>query len=129
MADHNSSLASRLRINVGTITDGAIYGNIATIFADAGFTPAICQSFSIEDIVFTAFNTNPGPQPMLSSHDSVTTATYDLSTSNFNITGIALPDGTDVFFYPSFPVMDLLADELSSINYEFEIGFSNRIIR
>jgi hypothetical protein len=121
-----SDLASRLRILIGTITSGSFAGSIATILADAGFPTNIGQSFSIGDFVFTVYNTTTGPQQMLRTDNSVSTATYDLSNSNFNITGVALPDATDVYFYPSFPVMGLLTYEQISIADEYVIAFDTR---
>ncbi len=122
----DNSLVSRLRINVGTITGGTLSGNIRTILVDAGFPTAIGQSFSIDTIIFTVVNPAGGAQQMLRSDGSVATATYDLTTSAFNITGVALPNGTDVFFYPDLPVMGLRTYEQSSINDEFVIAFDTR---
>lgn len=122
----DSSLVSRLAIDVGTITGGAISGNVRTINADAGMPTSIGQSFSIGDIIFTVFNTASGPQQMLRSDNVASTATYDLTTSDFNITGVALPDATHVFFYPGFPVMGLLTYEQATINDEFVIAFDTR---
>jgi len=122
----DNPLVSRLRINVGTITAGVFSGNLRTIFVDTGFTPEIGQAFSIGDIVFTVYNPAGGDQQMLRNDNSVSTATYNLTTSDFNITGVALPNGTDVYFYPNLPVMGLLTYEQSSINDEFVIGFDTR---
>ena len=122
----DNSLVSRLRINIGTITGGTLSGNVRTIIADAGMPTAVGQSFSVGDIVFTVFNPAAGPQQMLRSDNSLAPATYNLTTSAFNITGVVLPNGTDVFFYPGFPVMGLLTYEQSSINDEFVIAFDTR---
>jgi len=123
-----SSLVSRLRINIGTITGGILSGNVRTNAAilDAGMPTGIGQSFSIGDIIFTVFNPALGDQQMLRSDNSLAPATYNLTTSAFNITGVALPDGTPVFFYPNFPVMGLLTYEQNSINDEFVIAFDTR---
>lgn len=121
-----NALTSRLRINVGTITGGALSGNLRTILADAGFTPAIGQSFSIDLVVFTVFNPAGGAQQMLRTDNVVATATYNITTSDFNITGVAEPDGTIVYFYPGLPVMGLLTYEQPAINNEFIVGFDTR---
>ncbi len=122
----DNSLVSRLRIDIGSITAGTLAGNVRTINTDAGMPTAVGQSFSIGDIIFTVVNPAGGPQQMLRSDNSIAPATYNLTTSAFNITGVALPDTTDVFFYPNFPVMGLLTYEQSSINDEFVIGFDTR---
>lgn len=121
-----SSLVSRLRINIGTITGGVLAGNVRTILADAGMPASIGQSFSIDTLVFTVYNPAGGDQQMLRTDNSVAVATYNLTTSAFNITGVALPDGTDVFFYPNLPVMGLKTYEQNSINDEFVIAFDTR---
>jgi hypothetical protein len=121
-----NSLVSRLRINIGTITAGTLAGNLRTILVDAGMPTGIGQSFSVGTIIFTVFNPALGDQQMLRSDNSVAPATYNLTNSDFNITGVALPDGTDVFFYPNLPVMGLLTYEQSSINDEFVIAFDTR---
>lgn len=122
----DNSLVSRLRINIGTITGGSLSGNIRTILLDAGMPTNIGQSFSIDTIIFTVTNPAGGAQQMLRSDGSVATATYNLTTSAFNITGVGLPNGTDVFFYPNLPVMGLLTYEQNSINDEYVIAFDTR---
>lgn len=122
----DDKLGTRLRIQVGVTAGGALAGNVRVINADAGMPTAVGQAFSVGNIFFTVFNPAPGPQQMLRSDGSVAVATYDLTTSAFNITGTAVPDGTPVFFYPGFPVMGLLNAEDNLINDEFLIGFDTR---
>jgi len=122
----NNSLVSRLRINTGVITGGVLAGNLRTIFVDTGMPTSVGQSFSVGDIVFTVNDSAGGPQQMLRSDGSAAVATYDLTTSAFNITGVALPDATPVYFYPSLPVMGLLTYEQTSINDEFVVAFDTR---
>ena len=122
-----SQFSSRLRINIGSITGGVLSGNIRSILIDSGMPTSIGQSFSIGTIVFTVFNPASGPEQMLRTDNNVADpATYDLTTSNFNITGVALPDGTPVYFYPNFPVMGLLTYEQISISEEYVIAFDTR---
>ena len=101
----NNQFASRFRINIGMIDGGALSGNVRSIISDADMPTDIGQSFSIGTISFTVYNLGSGAQQMLRTDNSLATATYDLSSSAFNITGVALPDDTPVYFYPSFPVM------------------------
>lgn len=122
----DSSLVSRLRVQIGTITGGALAGNVRTITADAGMPTSIGQAFSIGSIVFTVYNPAAGAQQMLRTDGSLSTATYNLTTSAFNITGVALPNGTAVYFYPNLPVMGLETYEQNSINDEFIIAFDTR---
>jgi len=122
----NSEFTSRLRINIGTITGGALSGNIATILADAGFPPAIGQAFSIDTLLFTVYNPAPGPQQMLRTDLSLAPATYDLTTSNFNITGVAVPNGTIVYFYPNLPVMGLPIYQQVFLADQYVIAFDTR---
>jgi hypothetical protein len=121
-----SQFSSRLRINIGTITGGTLSGSVRTILVDPGMPTSIGQSFSIGTIVFTVYNPASGVQQMLRSDNVVSAATYDLSNSNFNITGVVLPDGTSVYFYPNLPVMGLPTYEQISINDEYVIAFDTR---
>jgi hypothetical protein len=101
-------------------------GNVASILGDAGMPTSIGQAFSIGTFVFTVYNPAPGLQTMLRTDNIVATALYNLTTSAFNISGVALPDGTAVYFYPNLPVMGLLTYEQISINDEYVIAFDTR---
>ena len=117
----DDKLGTRLRINLGI---GVVAGNVRTINADAGMPTAVGQAFSIGNVFFTVVNPAPGPQQMLRSDGLAAAATYDLTTSAFNIVGA--PAGVPTFFYPAFPVMGLLNFEQAAINNEFIIGFDTR---
>lgn len=122
----DDKLGTRLRIQVGVIAAGALAGNVRVINADAGMPTAVGQAFSVGNIFFTVFNPAAGPQQMKRSDGSAAAATYDLTTSAFNITGTGAPNGTPVYFYPGFPVMGLLNAEANNINDEFIVGFDTR---
>lgn len=119
-------LLTRLRINLGVTAGGSFAGNVRTINLDAGMPTAVGQAFSVLGIVFTVFNPAAGPQQMYRSDGSGAPATYDLTTSAFNITGTGAPNGTPVFFYPALPVMGLLSYENIAINNEVTIAFDTR---
>ena len=122
----DSSLVSRLRVNVGVIAGGSLSGNVRTITGDATMPTAVGQSFSVLNTVFTVFNPAAGAQQMYRSDGSAAPATYNLTNSDFNITATGAPDGTAVYFYPGLPVMGLLTFEQNSVNDEFVIGFDQR---
>jgi hypothetical protein len=117
-ANDNDPLKSRLRLNVGT-TDAA--GDIP-LTAVPTATGAIGQMFSIGTNIFTVYSafgsmkqTTPIPIPV---------ATFNTGTGDFQFTGAdAL---TDIYWYPSLPVMGLLTYENSYINDEFTIAFDTR---
>lgn len=116
----NTQLTSRLRINIGT-TDGA--GNfVGNIPANLLPLTQIGQIFSVDTQVFTV-SALGAPANMLIS-GTATIATLD------NITGAIVINGadinTDVYFYPSLPVMGLLSYETAATNDEFIIGFDTR---
>lgn len=121
-----SSLSSRFAISMGVTTGGTLAGNVRTINVDSSMPTAIGQSFSVGGIIFTVYNPAPGPQQMYRSDGLVATATYDLTTSDFDITGVVVPNGTTVFFYPGFPVMGLLTYDNNSLQNEMTIGFDTR---
>ena len=95
-------LHSRLRINIGVIGAG---GQLNTALPGAlGYTNGM--AFSMGSTMFTVFNPLPGLNPMYS-----TTPTIGASFNNANnqvVINAAVADaGTDVYFYPSEPVMGL----------------------
>lgn len=122
----DDKLLTRLRITMGTITGGTLAGNVRTINNDSGMPTAVGQAFSVGSVFFTIVNPAAGNQQMLRSDGSVAPATYNLTTSDFNITGVVAPDGTTVFFYPAFPVMGLDTYEQYAINNEITIAFDTR---
>lgn len=119
----NTSLQSRLRVNIGT-TDGAgnFVGNTPVFGGAPIVTPAIGQMFSIDDQVFTVIALG-NPAVMLIS-GSATLATFDTTTGAVIING-ALPN-TAVYYYPGLPVMGLLTKEEATVSDEFVIGFDTR---
>lgn len=118
---NDDPFGTRLRINLGV---GVVAGNVRVINADAGMPTAVGQGFSIGNVFFTVVNPAPGPQQMLRSDGLAAAATFDLTTSAFNIVGA--PAGIATFFYTGFPVMGLLNFEQPAINDEFIIGFDTR---
>lgn len=121
-----SALVSRLRFTVGVTAGGTLAANVRTVAADAGMPTAVGQSFSVLGTVFTVFNGTAGVQQMYRSDGSGATATYNLTTSAFNITATGAPDGTVVYFYPGVPVMGLLTYENNSLEQEATIAFDER---
>jgi len=120
-----TSLESRLRILMGS-TDGSgdLALNVRTVNADAGMPTGIGQAFSVGTVTFTVYNPAAGPQQMRRSDGSAAPATYDLTTSAFNIT--AAPAGTNVYFYPGFPVMGLQSYDLQASIDQAIVGFDTR---
>jgi len=128
-------LHSRLRINIGVIGAG---GQLNTVLPGAlGYTNGM--AFSMGSTMFTVFNPLPGLNPMHS-----TTPTIGASFNNANnqvVINAAVADaGTDIYFYPSEPVMGLTQfGANSAVNdkpayafdtqfaYKFAGGFWNRI--
>jgi len=124
----DTSLVSRLRFQVGVVAGGNISGNVRTIAVDAGMPTGIGQAFSALDVVFTVYNPAAGDQQMLRTDNKPDTATYNLTTSDFNITNVGpgVPDGTIVYFYPNLPVMGLQTYEQNTVNDEFVVAFDTR---
>lgn len=123
---NDNALLSRLRVNIGTITGGNFSGNVRAITGDAGLPANVGQAFSVSITVFTVVDGSAGPQNMLRTDNSASTATYDVSTSDVVIQDTGFPDGTPVYFYPALPVMGLLSVEGANINNEFIMAFDQR---
>jgi len=123
---NNDVKLSRLRIQVDTITSGSCSGNVGTNIADSGFVPNVGQAFSVGDTLFTVFNISSGAQQMLRTDGSVATATYDISTGNYNITMTGAADTTPVYIYPGYPVMGLLQMETNIDINAISIAFDTR---
>lgn len=120
----STQLLSRLRVLIGA-TDGA--GNFAGFTPLLGgvpiVTPAIGQLFSIGNDVFTVIALG-NPTALLRSDLSGAAATFDTTTGAVTINGSAI--ATNVYYYPSLPVMGLLTYDRSNINNERTIAFDTR---
>ncbi len=118
---------SRLRIEIDTIVSGDAAGTVPGAIINK-----IGHAFSVDDIMFTVFNDAAGPQDMHRTDGSVSTATYDVSTGNYDIQGTGKPDTTPVFWYPAEPVMGFVVYEQGSINnsptYAFDTQFAYRYV-
>jgi hypothetical protein len=116
-------LSSRLRVEVGVTTTGALSGTVPGTSAVYGL---IGQAFSVLGQFFTVYQTGAGVKFMLST--GVGSGTFDLSDGDFAITGTGVPDNTPVYWYPDQPVMGITQYESGSINnhptYAFDIQFA-----
>jgi hypothetical protein len=124
----SDQLLSRLRINIGT-TDGS--GNvITTVPLSTGVpivTPAVGQLFSIGSDVFTVNLVTPAAADPLLKTGSATLATFDTRVGGggtLTINGASAT--TDVYYYPSLPVMGFPTYELAEVNDERIIAFDTR---
>ena len=113
----DSSLLSRLRMQVATITSQAASG---TVPAAAG---AVGQAFSIGENIFTV-NVTGTPANLLID-GTATTATFDTSSGAFVFNGVPVADTTVVYWYPNLPVMGLLNMDTASLT-SFLIGFDTQ---
>ncbi len=118
----DSVLASRLRVNIGTVPGTGNFSGFTPGLGIPEVAPAIGQMFSIGSQVFTV-NALGNPAAMLIS-GTATLATYDTTTGAVIIQGV--PIGSAVYFYPALPVMGLLTYDISAVNDEFIIGFDTR---
>lgn len=94
----DSQLSSRLRILIG-VTDGS--GNFSGTVP--GIVFAVGQLFSVENIIFTVYQTGT-PAAMLSTNAA--TGTYDTSTGAVVLSNTGV-FGSSIYFYPATPVMGL----------------------
>lgn len=114
---NQASIYSRLRIKIGK-TNGTGALGATTV---PGVVFGIGQSFSVGEAIFTV-NATGTPANMLCT--TTATGTYNTTTGSVTITGA--DSNTDVFFYPSTPVMGLLSNEIPDVNFEPVIGFDTQ---
>lgn len=114
-------LKTRLRVQVNPASSGNPSGNVRTFTNAPNMATGIGQLFSIGNDIFTVISNTPGPQPMLRSDGVVATATYDVTTSAYNITNAQA--GPPVYFYPNLPVMGIDSYEDPAINNEKTFAF------
>lgn len=103
----NGMSTSRLRVNVGTLGAGTASGTVPAAAGQVG------QMFSIGTNLFTV-NVLGSPVDMLID-GTASTARFDTATGVFVFTGVAAPNSTVVYWYPGFPVMGLIQQEVSGI--------------
>lgn len=118
----DTQVSTRLRIalkdNLGNpvVTNGA--GNAADTVP--GGVGAVGQIFSIGTVVYTVYAL--GASPLLSS--GIGAGTFDTATGAYTFAGA--PANTQVYWYPSLPVMGLLSREENAVNDEPVVGFDTR---
>ena len=114
-----TSLTSRLRLNAGT-TDGA--GNLTVTVPGSKFN--VGQMFSVDDELFTVVATGT-PGTMLKTGSS-TVHTFDTTSGQLILNTPFLT--TDVYYYPSDPVMGITHYETGAVNnnpaYAFDTQFA-----
>lgn len=121
--DATAQLGSRLRINIGTTA--AVTGNFTSgVPAVAGGLFKKGQMFSIGDTMLTVISDAAGAQATLSN--SFATATFNVATGALVVTGNNENPLTDVYFYPSEPVMGIAQNETNNINDEPTYAFDTR---
>lgn len=122
------SLYSRLAIsliNAGTgaaVKTNAGTGNAADRVPGRIFKKG--QMFSVADVLFTVISDVAGAQPMLCTNSPTTSGTFNVTNGDFTIT--AGPLDTQVFFYPSEPVMGLDLYESGVINNHPAFAFDTQ---
>lgn len=121
--EDTSQLFSRLSIPLG-MTDGA--GHITGTVPGSVFLPG--QAFSVGTEIFTVYQLStvaPPTNNMLTTGAS-TVYNYNTTTGVYTITGAAAT--TELYFYPSTPVMGLTTYETGPINlhpaYAFDTQFA-----
>lgn len=112
----NPQFNSRLRIQVDT-TDGS--GNASGTVPGTVFE--VGQMFSIGDNIFTV---NASGTPAAFLVNGTGTGTYNTTTGGYTFTGSDI--NTEVYFYPSQPVMGLITRENNSINQEETLAFDTQ---
>ncbi len=122
----DQQLLSRFRIKIGT-TD-AVTGNLTVLAAAfpavGGSIYKIGQSFSAGSSVYTV-TTLGNPSNLLIS-GTATSVTFDTTTGEFILVGGPLD--TDVYFYPSEPVMNFYSYYNTDDGDEVTFGFDTQFV-
>lgn len=123
----NSSLGTRLRIKLGSQTDGS--GNVSTTvpLKNSGALIAsieVGQMFSIGTATFTVTVAAAGSNDLLRSDGVVATATINTTTGALVINGASA--NSDVYYYPALPVMALPSFNSTKTNEEPTYAFDTR---
>jgi len=119
-------LLSRVRIKLESggapvVTDGT--GAAAAAIPGGAAGGAVGQIFSIGTAIYTIVSAVAGAQPMLQTV-ATATATFDSATGNYVFAGA--PINTQVYWYPSLPIMGFANYEDENINDEPVIAFDRR---
>lgn len=114
----NPQLFTRLRVNIGTTNGAGALGS--TIVPGANFA-ALGKLFSCGDELYTVTTTGV-PAATLTTGSG--TATYNTTTGAFALTGG--PAATDVFYYPSTPVMHFGIYNVVAVNDETTFAFDTQ---
>lgn len=117
---------SRLRTKINDTSGSGVTASGNAAGTAPGVIFQVGQAFSISDIMFTVTNPATGPQQMLRSDGSADTATFNISNGDYNIQNVAVPDGTQVYFYPATPVMGLPNYETPEVNNELTFAFDTQ---
>ena len=132
-------LFSRLRIPLtggngkGKILTGTATSTIA--LAGGGGIVKIGQIFSVSylvggvphDIIYTIVDLTIGATDLLCT-DPAASGTYDSGTNTYVINAPLAPDGTQIYFYPSEPVMGLWQYEIGPINNQPSYAFDTQFV-
>ena len=120
-------LFSRLRI---ALAGGAGVGITDAAGVAAGNVPGaifkVGQIFSVGDTIFTVTTAGAGIQ-MLRTDGSVEAATYNTANGAYSITIAAAP-ATQVYFYPSDPVMGIAQYESGTINNQPTLAYDTQFV-
>lgn len=104
-------LQSRLRYKVGTVNANPWTATISDY-------KAIGTMFSAGNILFTVYQSSGA---MLVANGTNQTGTFNVATGALSLSNVA--NGTDVYYYPSQPVVGLITQERSEVNNEDIIAF------
>ena len=119
--DTATQFSTRLRVKIGTTDAGGdLAGNVRTLTSDATLPLMVGQMFSVGTQIYTVI-TAGAVQAMaftgasLPSSFSTTNGDFDIDSSDFPL--------TDVYFYPSLPVMGLVEFETNAFEDEPLVAF------